>query len=310
MWSCRLRPTPGRSCSTGTPCALQVSRGPDAREHQQLRRHQRAGAQQDFARGLDLFRFACLPVFDADGAAPFHQHARGARIGDHLQVGPAQRGREVRLGRAEALAVLVGDLVQAHALLVRAVEVVVARKARLDRGLHEHRPEAVGRAQVHHVQRAARAVELVGAALVVLGLAEVRQHVAPAPTRVAQRGPMVVVGAVAARVDHRVDGARAAQHLAARLVGAAAVESRLRHGVEFPVGLPGLGQQGEAGGAMDQHAAIRRPCFDQCDPHLRVFTEARRQYAPGRAATDDDVVEIHCHSANTFPMESTTLQRK
>ena len=50
---------------------------------------------------------------------------------------------------------------------------------------------------------------------------EVRQHLVVAPALGAARGPAVVVGAVAADVDHRVDRARSADHLV-RAAGRAA----------------------------------------------------------------------------------------
>jgi hypothetical protein len=89
--------------------------------------------------------------------------------GDDVQVGAREVGRQVRLGGAEALAVLVRHLVEADAFLALAVEVGVDRVTRLPRRLDEDRPEAMRAAQVHDVERTALAVECVAAALVVLG---------------------------------------------------------------------------------------------------------------------------------------------
>jgi hypothetical protein len=46
---------------------------------------------------------------------------------------------------------------------------------------------------------------------------------------------LIVVTAVAADIDHGVDGGRAAEPLAARLIADPPLEARLRHGVERPV---------------------------------------------------------------------------
>ena len=46
---------------------------------------------------------------------------------------------------------------------------------------------------------------------------------------------MIVIAAVAADIDHRIDRGRAAQPLAARLIADPAIEARLRHGIEGPV---------------------------------------------------------------------------
>ena len=49
MWSCRLRPTPGRSWRTAMPRRCKLGRGADARQHQQLRRAEGAAADDDLA---------------------------------------------------------------------------------------------------------------------------------------------------------------------------------------------------------------------------------------------------------------------
>ena len=69
-----------------------------------------------------------------------------------------------------------------------------------------------------HAQRPAVAVVLARAELVVLGALEHRQDVVVAPAGIAEVAPGVVVGAVAADVDHRVRRRAAAERLAARLV--------------------------------------------------------------------------------------------
>ncbi|KTT54467.1 hypothetical protein SB7C_12330, partial [Staphylococcus epidermidis] len=70
---------------------------------------------------------------------------------------------------------------------------------------------------------------------VVLRALELGQHVGVAPAGIAERSPVVVVGAMAADVDHGIDGRRAAEALAARLIADAAVQAFLRHRVERPV---------------------------------------------------------------------------
>ena len=71
--------------------------------------------------------------------------------------------------------------------------------------------------QVRNRQRAADAVKIVGAALLVLGLLEIRQHVVKAPAAIAVLAPAIVILVLAAHVKQAVDRARSAQHLAARL---------------------------------------------------------------------------------------------
>ena len=71
---------------------------------------------------------------------------------------------------------------------------------------------------------------IVGAANLILGLAEIRQHVIPGPAGIAQLPPMVEVLALAARVHEPVNGTAATQHFAARPLdtAAACVGNRLR----------------------------------------------------------------------------------
>ena len=61
------------------------------------------------------------------------------------------------------------------------------------------------------------AVQRVLAALLVLGAAEVGQHVVEAPAGIAELAPVIEILGLAAQIEQAVDRARSAQHLAARL---------------------------------------------------------------------------------------------
>jgi hypothetical protein len=256
MWSCRCWPTPGRSCCTGTPwrCNCVPSPMPDS---------------------ISSCGDCSAPALSSTSRRAFS-----------CRVSPPWRYSTPTARRPS-----ISTRVEAHAFLVLAVEVGVQRIAGLCRGFHEVGAVAVGAGRVHHVQRAAAAVQAAGATLVVLGLQEVGQHRVEAPAGIALGGPVLVVFALAADVDHRVHRTRAAQCLAARLVAAAPVQAGLRHGLEAPVGEAGLAHQREAGRAVDQHAGVAFARFEQAHRDGRVFAEARRQHAAGRAAADDDVVE-------------------
>jgi len=274
----------------------QLAARPDSRQQQDLRRQQRAGGHQHLVPRADLLEPAGTPELHAAGAPAFEQHAGGVRAGEHGEVAAAPVGRQVGPGRAEALAVPVRDLVRADAFLLRAVEVVVEDMARRAARVVEGLQQLVGAAQVRHVERAGAPVELAAQALVVLGAAEVGQHVVVGPARVALGRPVVVVGTVAADVDHRVDRARAAQHLAARLPAGAPVQALLRHGVEVPVRGVRAGHQREAGGHVDQRVGVGRAGLEQRHRDLRILAQACRQHAAGGAAAHHDVVEVHALS--------------
>src|SRR5579863_9009691 len=85
-------------------------------------------------------------------------------------------------------------------------------------------------------------MEGVAAALLVLGFLEIRQNTVPVPPRAAALAPQIVIGRVAAHIDHAVDRAGAAKHLAARLIHRAAFELGLRLAFEHPVD-PRIGEE-------------------------------------------------------------------
>ena len=247
------------------------------------------------ARQRARLRHAALRVAHADRAAAFEHQARGQRLGRDAQVAPALRRLEVGLGRAAAPALVRGELVVAGACLLGAVEVVGAlhaQRADLLRAFDEGLDQLVLRADVRDLERAVRAVEGVRAALVAFGPDEVGQHVVVAPARVAERGPVVVVLALAADVDQAVDRAGAAQRLAARPVDAPAVHVRVRVGLEAPVVGGAPHRLAVADGQVDPQRVVGRPRLQQQHPRRRVFAEPPGQHAAGRAGAHDDVIEL------------------
>jgi hypothetical protein len=289
--------------------ALEQRARPDARELQQLRRLDGAGAQQHLGTAARGLQHAALPVADAGGAAPFEHQLAGQRLGLDAQVGPLLHGRrQVGLGGAAAPALVRGELVVAGAFLRGAVEVAGARHADLLRAVDEGLDQLVLRGNVRNLQRSAAAVEGVGAALVALGLDEVGQHVVVAPAGVAQRGPMVVVLALAADVDEAVDRAGAAQRLAARPVDAPAVHVGVGVGLEAPVIGGAPHRLAVADGQVNPQRPIGRAGFEQQHARGRVFAQARRQHAAGGTGADDDVVERFIRHA-TRSLGSGTIAR-
>ena len=199
---------------------LQHRRIADAGELQQVGRVDRAGRQ----------------AHHQPGAAPAGEgQAQRLGLGPERQVGPVQGGLEEAGRRGPAHAALLVDLEVAAALVVAAVEVVHLGYAVLGRRFAEEVQHAPGQAHVLDPPLAALTVQFVGAAHAVLRAPEVGQQVGPAPAGIAELAPMVVVGGLAAHVDHAVDRRAAADHLAARVVQRAPVEARLGLGLEAPV---------------------------------------------------------------------------
>ena len=103
---------------------------PDAGQQQQLRRVDRAAAQDDLARGAHGAKFAVLAERHAGGAAAVQRDALGQCIGDDAQIGPLHRRTQIADRGGATPAVARGELVVADAFLDRAVEVVIARDSR------------------------------------------------------------------------------------------------------------------------------------------------------------------------------------
>ena len=141
--------------------AKQVG-GAEPRQLQELRRVERAGCDDDFAACACAVRVSPpTQIFDAGGALALEQDARRERLRHDVEIGAAARGFQIgRRGRG-AHAAARGGLVEARAFLRRAVEIVVARIAALQRGLDEGLGERMRVAQVGNAERAVAAVEFV-----------------------------------------------------------------------------------------------------------------------------------------------------
>ena len=274
------------------PCFRNSSAGPDAGELQQLRRVVRAAANQDFLARPRGSQAAFLPILDGDGTATVEHDALRQRGGLDVQVVPALGGAKIGHRGAGSSAVPRRGLEKAGAFLRRAVEIGVFGNAGLGRGRDEGRRERIGMAKFGHRQRAADAVKIVGAALLVFGLLEIGQHVVIAPALIAVLAPAIVVLVLAANIEQAVDRTRSAQHLAARLKHGSPVQSRLGLGLVHPVDGFFLEQPAIAERHVDPEIGILRAGLEQQHRILAVRAQAIGEHASGRARTDDDVVEF------------------
>jgi hypothetical protein len=130
----------------------------------------------------------------------------------------------------------------AGAFLGGSVEIIVARKAGLLCGGDKSLAQWMRFAHIGDGERAACPMQRILSPLLVLGAAEVGQHVIEAPAGVAELAPVVEVRRLAPDVEQAIDRARPAQHLASRLNDPPIIEFSLRlRGIE-PVDL-GIGEQ-------------------------------------------------------------------
>ncbi len=183
--------------------------------------------------------------------------------------------------------------INAGALRVRLVEVAYWRDAKLRATLHEDLAKRVRPSgDVADRDRSAGAVACRCAPFVIFHAPKIRQHIRPVPARIAASGPVVEITCIAPNIDHRVDRARAAEHLATRPVRRTTVKTRVRFGRVPPV-----------------HAGIREtsPVTDRyADPRAAIgptglenqhtIAAARRQpvrkHTAGGTGTDDHIVEF------------------
>src|SRR6266436_1295373 len=135
----------------------------------------------------------------------------------------------------------------------------------------------------------------IGAALVTFRTLEIRQDLLPRPALASKRCPVVIVGVMAADIDHAVDRARSAQRPAARLVASASVEPRLRHCLEGPVVDFRLARQHcrHADRRPDDNTPTLAAGLDQADGDLVIFRKASRERRAGRAAACEDIIVCH-----------------
>ncbi len=282
----------GQVLHHGYPQFLQFHAESDAGELQQLRRAERAGAQDHLASRAYCFLSSTFEIIHAACPSAFTHDARRHRTRDHAQIWARQIGRQIRLGRAAAFAVLMRDLIQEGTLLFKAVVVGIQGDAVQCGGIEKHPTQGAVVARVGHVQGAALAVKGVVELLVIFRTPEIRQYLVVGPAGVAERGPMIVVPAVAAHVEHGVDGAGTAQRLAARLIAAPPLQAGLRHGLVGIIVDARRHHRHHAGRGMDQHAGIAPAGFEQCHRHARVFRHARSQRTAGRAGAHDHVIDF------------------
>ena len=111
---------------------------------------------------------------------------------------------------------------------------------------------------------------------------------------------MIVVGGLAAHIDHGVDGRRAADHLAARIIQAAAVEARLRLGLEHPVRARIADREQVADRNVKPDPIVAAAGFQDQHALGRIGRQAVGEQAAGRARADDDIIVVAFEPAGHF----------
>ena len=90
----QVLPDAGQMMHAGDAVLAKCGAVADARQHQQLRRLERAGGDDHLAPGADLLQLLALPVLDADRALALEQDAGGMSVGLDAQIGAACHMRD------------------------------------------------------------------------------------------------------------------------------------------------------------------------------------------------------------------------
>ena len=253
-------------------------------------RADRAGREDHLAATARRSAFAVLPPAHAGGALAVEHDAFHQALGFQPQVRPAERRLEKAARRRPAPPALLVDVEDARALVVAGVEIGDRLDAGLAGGVAESVEDVPAHARRLDAPFAADRVRVAGAEEMILVPPEERQHVVPAPAGKPELAPVIVVGGLTAHIDHGVDGGGAADHLAAGIVEAAAVEPFLRLGLEHPVRARIADGEEIADRDVEPDPVVHAAGFEQQHAHSGVGGKSIRQHAAGRARADDDVV--------------------
>ena len=288
---------------------LEQRRRADAGQLQQLWRVDRAPAEDDFARGTDLFEPTPATIFHPDCAPPLEQDAGGMRFRPQDEVATPERGAEIFVGGRGAATVAGVEVEHPDAFAAFAIE--VGRGSKTERFARRDESPAQRVGEVGNVAdplRPARAVPVAGAVVVILGLDEIGQHVGPAPTAIARRRPVVKIVRLAADMDHRVDRSGSADDLAARPVAGATVEPGDRVGIVHPVDARIEEGPAIADRQLDPDRPVGSPRLDQQHARLAVRRQPVGQHAAGRPGADDDIVVSIVHQAGCWVISRWSME--
>ena len=300
----QVLPHPGQVGDHVHPERGQVSGVADTGELQQLRRVDRAAAQDDLTRADLTRRPAAVAVRHAHGPVPLEQDPGDEGPAGHVQVRPAHHRVQVGAGRAEPPAPVDVAVEGGEAFLAEAVDVLGELvPSLLDRFEERLEERAGGRAALEH-QRAVAATELIRPGQAGLHPLEVGQAVRVVPAAHARvRGPALVVQRVAALEDHPVDAAGTAEHLSPGVVDAAAVQVRFGLRLVLPVVEPAADRERERGRHVDEDIppVVRPPGLQDEHAGGRVGGEPVGEGAARRATADDHEVVARPRHAPSHP---------
>ena len=203
---------------------------------------------------------------------------------EHAQVRPLHGRMQEGAGRAHAPAVQDGALGEGDAFLDLSVVIGIAGDTGLDCTLDEGVAQGVAPVDVGDGETAVAAAEGgIAVADALFHAAEIGEHIGVAPAAVAELRPGVEVHGLAAIIDVAVDGAGAAERLAAWGEDAPPARPRARlHAVEPVHALVVVGLD-EAGGDVDVGVPVARTRLQHAHAGRAVRRQPVGEHAASRA---------------------------
>src|ERR1700733_3825112 len=119
-----------------------------------------------------------------------------------------------------------------------------------------------------------------------------RKNIVPAPTGEPELAPMIVIGRLAAHIDHGVDRGRAADNLTARVTQAAAIETFFGFGLEAPVRARITDGKQISDGDVKPYPIVAAAGFEQKHALVGVAGKTISHQTAGGACADNDIIVL------------------
>ena len=242
--------------------------------------------------------FALLANHKFNGPFAFKNHTIDGHFGFGEQVFAVQYRMQIGLRRAAPFAAANGVLIARKPFLLATVKILGKRKtcllARLDKHIHQN---VVCAFRFLHGQRAVSAVKLgIAVTAEILSAPEIRQHAFIRPALIAQLAPMVIIPCIAANINHRIDGRRAAPTASPRPVHLTTIHIIFRLGFKPVILFVLLGNNLRIScGHVNKNILVAFARFEQKNRGVFVLRQTVRQNAACATGTDDDVIYIFNH---------------
>ena len=215
------------------------------------------------------------------------------RTGDDVEVRTVSNRIQIHPCSVRSFSVSPGRAVgAAEPLLLPTIHVFGLRITGFDPGTYECITKRIRHLTDRYGQRPIGTVIVVRPERVRFGTLEVRQNLGVRPAATSRLSPTVVVTSVATDVHHAVDGGRAAQHPAPRVLDASVVQMRFRLALILPVETRSLDRPGKRTRHFNAPVVVLRSRLQQQYVVLGTIRESVGENRAGRARADNDEVVV------------------